>query len=165
MTENTENGQTSGLPPAKLPAGKGFDYLSALLMSWLIPGAGHFALGYRVRGLVLGAAILGLFWAGQCLAELRAVNRGIHPVFFCGQVGNGLSAYLSNRFWGTPKKVPQDVRMRKGVDYTIATHHNTGILFTSISGLLNMLLVLHIADPRTWSLREIEKKKEPGGTT
>ncbi len=42
----------------------GTDYLFTVLASWLIPGAGHWLLGYRVRGALLGGLILGLFCDG-----------------------------------------------------------------------------------------------------
>jgi len=44
------------------------EYLFTVISSWLVPGAGHWVLGYRVRGVILGVSILGLFWMGEALA-------------------------------------------------------------------------------------------------
>ena len=136
------------------------EYLFTAVSAWLIPGVGHFLLGYRVRGLILCVSILGLFWVGQSLAipvespTLRsheryplAVSRTVNPVFFACQVGNGLSTLLSNGYWGKPLYPNEN---RAIIDRTLPRDLHLAILFTSISGLLNYLLVLHILDPRTW---------------
>jgi len=63
-------------------------------------------------------------------------------------VGNGFSAVLANSLWGNkPRGEPGDL---KELDRGLPPYLNLGILFTSISGLLNYLLVLHILDPRSW---------------
>jgi TM2 domain-containing membrane protein YozV len=36
----------------------------ALLLGWLIPGAGHMLLGKWIRGLLLFVSILGMVWIG-----------------------------------------------------------------------------------------------------
>lgn len=133
------------------------EYVLAVGSSWLIPGAGHWMLGYRNQAILLVVGILGAFWSGQALADFRAVNKTDHPIFFSAQVANGFSTLVSEKCWGEPKATPRD-----SIDKTIAPHHSTGILFTTISGLLNALVVLHIADPRTWSAREQERKHETG---
>lgn len=143
-------------PPSRVPPGKRGEYALAVITSWLLPGAGHWILGHRVRAVILASAILGIFWSGQALAHYRAVNKTDHPIFFSAQVANGLSTLLSEKYWGQPR--PRTDR----IDKEIAPHHSTGILFTSISGLLNALLVLHVADPRTWSGRALELAKAPG---
>lgn len=133
------------------------DYVLTACSAWLIPGAGHVLLGYRVRGALLGASILGLFWFGQALAmpaegardrTPMAVSRKVSPVFFGCQAGNGFSALLSEVLWGKPH---YDNRLEP-IDIYLPRHLNLGILFTSISGLLNLLVVLHVLDPRTWAL-------------
>ncbi|MBI4583086.1 MAG: hypothetical protein HY717_03575 [Planctomycetes bacterium] len=137
-----------------------FDYLSTVLAGWLIPGAGHWILGQRARAAILFAAVNATFWIGQYLGDFRPVNRAIHPIFFWGQVGNGLGTLVSNYLWGEKRTPPP------GVDRTLPPLLNTGILFTSIAGLLNLLLVLHLADPKTWleSMRRPgeERRKAPG---
>jgi hypothetical protein len=148
-----------GPQPAPPPFTLGADYLFAVVASWLMPGGGHFLLGQRPRALLLAAPILGLFWLGQGLSDWRAVNRDVHPIFFCGQVGNGGSALLANHYLG--KRRPNPHALVDGVDDTLAPGHNTGILFTTVSGLLNMLLVLHVADPQTWRERRAGNAPQP----
>jgi len=145
------------------------DYLLTAVSAWLLPGAGHFLLGYRVRGLVLAGSILGLFWMGEALAVPErgahgeegkahpiAVSHRVNPVFFACQVGNGFSTLLADRLWGKP--LYEDSTER--IDGQLPRNLNLAILFTSVSGLLNYLLVLHILDPRTWAER---RRALPGG--
>jgi hypothetical protein len=117
--------------------------------SWLIPGAGHWMLGARSRAMVLFVAINGLFWGGQALAGFRAVNRENHPYFFVGQIGNGLSALASQLLWSGPLK-DEPASERGRVSRSLPPQLSTGLNFATISGLLNMLLVLHVADPKSW---------------
>ncbi len=123
-------------------------YLVTIILSWLIPGAGHWILGYRVRAVVIAMALLATFWVGESvLARNKAVTYKVHDVFFCLQVGNGLSAIVANARWGNP--VGED--QTDEIDRLLPKHLNLGILFCSVSGLLNMLVVLHIMDPKTWT--------------
>lgn len=145
---------SSGGPVSETPV---LEYAATVLSAWLIPGAGHWLLGYRVRGALLGGALLGLFWFGQVLAVPEAnskypripmaVCRNVSPVFFACQLGNGLSALISNVLWGAPRYGKDNLAE---LDRHLPRRLGLGVLFTSVSGLLNYLLVLHILDPRTW---------------
>ena len=144
------------LPLSMRPA-----YLAAAVLSWLVPGAGFWILGYRVRALLLGASILGLFWTGESvLAGNMAVSRKVSPIFFCLQVGNGASTLASDRLWGAPKRPVYEIN---AIDLDLPQHINLGILCTVLSGLLNALLVLHVLDPRTWQTAREERAGPPGG--
>ena len=46
----------------------------AVPLAWLVPGAGHIALGYRGRGLIFALTIHLLFAAGLFLGGIRALN-------------------------------------------------------------------------------------------
>jgi len=143
------------------------DYFSTAVSAWLIPGAGHFLLGYRVRGTVIGASILALFWVGQALAmpveaankAPMAVSRKVSPVFFGCQMGNGLSTLVSNQLWGE-SRYGNDL---KPLDRKLPRHINLAILLTSVSGLLNLLVVLHVLDPKTWrdARQDVPKSAHP----
>jgi len=144
------------------------EYIFTIVSAWLLPGAGHWFLGYRVRAVVLGSTILGLFWAGELLAlsppeaefprHPLAVTREVHPIFFACQVGNGFSALFANSLWGKARYEDRGADSR--LDKHLPAYLNLGILLTSISGLLNYLLILHILDPRTWIQREAEASGE-----
>ncbi len=142
------------------------DYVFTAISAWLLPGAGHWLLGYRLRGTLLAASILGLFWVGQALAvpadgvwKPMAVTRKVSPVFFACQVGNGFSTLLADSLWGKPSK-GNDLWP---LDRSLPRHLNLGILFTSVSGLLNYLIILHILDPRSWAQAVLDRKASPPG--
>ena len=138
-------------PPAEpvRPFQPSADYLLAIVLAWLVPGAGHLILGWRFRSAAIAVLLLGMFWFGEATAGGWAVIREEHDYFYWAQIGNGLSTVLADKLqWGdvTPKG-------GEGIDRTIPPFLTTGILLTSISGLLNMLLIIHVMDPRTWDSR------------
>lgn len=148
-------------PPSFQPSA---EYLFTVVSAWLIPGAGHFLMGHRVRGTVLGIVVLGLFWSGQWLSVRAAdgpsektkpiaVSHKVSPVFFGCQVGNGFSTLLSDLLWGQPLRGAGEIG---AIDRALPQHYNLAILLTSISGLLNVLLVLHVMDPKSWRPGEDE---------
>lgn len=117
------------------------------VLGWLIPGLGYGFAGFPVRAVCMGGTLLALFWVGQSLlADNLAVSREVHPYFFLGQAGNGLSAFVANHFWGTARYGIDTLQ----IDRDLPPHLTLGILCTIISGLLNVLLVLHCLDPRTY---------------
>ncbi|MCZ6794470.1 MAG: hypothetical protein O7J95_12745 [Planctomycetota bacterium] len=124
-------------------------YVVAVAASWALPGAGHVILGYRVRGLLIGATLLGTFWLGESvLADNMAVTYRVHPIFFSLQVGNGASTLWANWCWGEPV---HDENQLAAIRDDLPDQLSLGILFCSLSGLLNLLVVLHVMDPRTWT--------------
>ena len=123
-----------------------FDRILAAVLTWLIPGAGYWILGYRKKALALGIILLGLFWTGaSILGGSMAVTYEVHPVFFCLEAGNGLSTFISNWAWGDPVHA-DGLRSIQNMP----VHLNLGILCCVVSGMLNILLVLNILDSETW---------------
>ena len=134
------------------------EYGLTVVVAWLIPGAGHFLLGYRVRGAVLCISILALFWTGEAVfakktdsdtGETRflAVSFEVNKVLSWVQVGNGLSTLVANGLWGDPERLASSPT----IDRDLPPFFHLGILLTLLAGLLNLLLVVHIADPDTWA--------------
>ena len=128
-----------------------FDRILAASVTWLVPGAGYWLLGYRTRAVLLAVLLLGLFWTGELLlagngnGQFMAVTYEVHPVFFVLESGNGLSALLANFIWGAAAHVDGMHNIKD-----MPRHLNLGILLCSISGMLNVLLVLNILDRKTW---------------
>jgi hypothetical protein len=70
----------------------GFAY-SALIVGWLVPGAGHLLTGRWVRGLLLFVSISAMFWLGIAMqGRLYLPNTGdiLDMLGFVGDFGNGL---------------------------------------------------------------------------
>ena len=135
------------------------EYLTAVLLGWLIPGAGHWLLGQRTKAVVLASVLLGLFWWGECLAGGYAVIRKEHEWFFLGQIGSGLSTLIANKYEWADVKPAENTPVAmdsKPIDRKIPggqAGHSMGILLTTITGILNAVLVLQIMDPRSWEAR------------
>ncbi len=76
----------------------------ALLLGWLIPGAGHLLLGKWVRALLLFVAIFGMYLIGLGLVgKIYTPNTGevLDMLGFVGQLGMGLLYLLARWFsWG-----------------------------------------------------------------
>jgi hypothetical protein len=74
----------------------------ALLLGWLVPGAGHMLIGKWIRGLLLFVAILGMFLVGIGLVgKIYSPNTGevLDMLGFVGQLGMG-ALYALARFFG-----------------------------------------------------------------
>ena len=76
----------------------------ALLLGWLIPGAGHLLVGKWVRALLLFVAIFGMYLLGLGLVgKIYTPNTGevLDMLGFVGQLGMGLLYLLARWFsWG-----------------------------------------------------------------
>jgi len=101
----------------------------ALLLGWLIPGAGHLLLGKRLRALLLFVSITAMFAIGVALGgKVYAPNLGdvLDMLGFVGQLGAGL-LYLGTRLLGFGAS---------SVQIAIADY---GTKFIVVSGLLNVI--------------------------
>ncbi|MBM4035182.1 MAG: hypothetical protein FJ291_25855 [Planctomycetes bacterium] len=72
----------------ELDAG-GKDPGRALLLAWLLPGAGHWFIGLRWRGLLYGASVIGILVAGILMGGLATVSAYDHKWAFLLQVFDG----------------------------------------------------------------------------
>ena len=101
----------------------------ALLLGWLVPGAGHLILGKWVRGLLLFVSVFGMYLIGLSLGgKIYLPNTGdvLDMLGFVGQLGMGLLYVLARAFgWGA-----SSVLNALG-DY--------GTKFLIVGGLLNII--------------------------
>ncbi len=72
---------------AMLSSGK--DPGKALLLAWLLPGAGHWFIGLRTRAVLFGAAVIGILAAGIAMGGLATVSVYGHKWAFLLQVFDG----------------------------------------------------------------------------
>jgi hypothetical protein len=126
-------------PPAKAaPASKKIEkasepktplFSNALLVGWLIPGAGHLLSRRWVRGGLLFASITLMFVLGLLMqGKLYVANPADPLVFlgFIGDLGSGL-LYICGRLFGVGQTPVQVVT----ADY--------GTKFIVVAGLLNVI--------------------------
>jgi Family of unknown function (DUF6677) len=110
------------------PQTQGFAY-AALLLGWLVPGAGHLVTKHWIRALILFVAITGMFALGLAMqAQVYTANTAapLEMLGFVGDLGSG-ALYLIARIFSLGQPTVQLVT----ADY--------GTMFVVIAGLLNFI--------------------------
>lgn len=132
------------------------------LLSWILPGLGHFYLGHRARGLVLFVTITATFWSGVAIGSVQGTvdptERGLWFAAQMGTGGNALMALVLNRI--TTKEVRARNQKPLVTDWVAA---EVGVHYTGVAGLLNILVILDAvgrADLTRWRNR---RASETGG--
>jgi hypothetical protein len=108
------------------------------LISWLVPGAGHLAIGRRQKGLIFLVALPVMFGIGLWLD-------GRLPAFDFSDPLVGLAA-LANLGMGVPYFIARALNLGQGV--VTAASYESGNTFLIVSGLLNMLVTIDAYDVR-----------------
>jgi hypothetical protein len=101
----------------------------ALLLGWLIPGAGHLLLGKPVRALLLFISILGMFLLGiGTHGKIYQPNSGdiLDMLGFAGQLGMGLLYVIARVF-------------SLGASSVVDALGDYGTKFLIAAGLLNII--------------------------
>jgi hypothetical protein len=109
----------------------------ALLLAWLVPGAGHLWLGKPRKALFLFASVCALYLAGYLLADFRFVRWDDNPFYYLGRWGSGLTWLATWLVRDNPPRgaVPLE-------------YYETGLLYMCSAGLLNAVLVLNLLASR-----------------
>ncbi|MBI1383100.1 MAG: hypothetical protein GC161_18685 [Planctomycetaceae bacterium] len=106
----------------------------ALLVAagWLLPGLGHWLQGRRVRALVVGLLVIGLFAYGTHLAEGSNLSRERHFYYWAAQVLAGAPAVLLEQLSG------------HAVFSRALPSADVGLLFAALAGLFNAVLLIDV---------------------
>ena len=139
------SGAGEGTPPE---AGRA--PLGLLVLSWLVPGLGHWRLGRRTRAVVFAAVIVAAFTTGVLLDGELGVPRSGSPfswlaAFAC--VGNGVLYFLRllwlNGLGATSHAAASGL---SGGGSPVAVGFAYGNTFLYTAGLMNLLAVLDVSD-------------------
>ena len=110
-------------------------FMSAtLILGWLVPGLGHMLAGRAAKGVMFLMSLAAAYALGMSLAGQHAITPDDHPFAFVGQLGMGLPTLvvtLRNR--GAPAPM---------LDPDLVPWIDAGVLFTTVAGLLNYLVLL-----------------------
>ncbi|MDB5322530.1 MAG: hypothetical protein JWN40_4161 [Phycisphaerales bacterium] len=150
------------LPPPPLVA----------LASWLIPGAGYWLIGQRVRGLVIGVTILLLFAVGLLIGGIRVVDSPLmESVEQRTERLNEEAIALRNNSSYRPPTLPVRALQKpwfigqvlagpvslvtnyigvtwggdRGVPFSHARVNEIGVLYTAVAGMLNLMAIIDAA--------------------
>lgn len=122
-----------------------------LLVSWLVPGLGHWLLGKKVRAVIFAAVIVAAFVTGVLLDGELAVPRQNSPLswfFSFGCLGNG-ALYFIRLAWvnglGGLLGSSFPYGLQGGGD-PVAAGFFYGKTFLYTAGLMNLLVVLDVHD-------------------
>jgi hypothetical protein len=110
------------------PRTQGFVY-SALILGWLVPGAGHLLTRHWIRALFLFVSITAMFFLGLAMqAKVYVPNTGdpLDILGFAGDIGAGLLYFLARVF-----SMGQSTVQLVTADY--------GTKFVVVAGLLNFV--------------------------
>ena len=109
--------------------------ITAMLLAYLVPGAGHFYLGRRVRAVAFFVIVLFLFVVGLSIdGRLYTVQQGnvLSLLATLGSMGAGVPYFVARHFgeFGDMRSITYEY----------------GSAFTLTAGLMNLLLVLDSFD-------------------
>ena len=121
MTKNTNN---------QFSAEQGLRLLIIGLAAWMVPGAGHFLLRERKRGIILFFVITSLFAAGLFIGSIGVVDWVTGRIWFYAQI-------LCSPAVGIIANIT-----KSGNYIVYGRPCDIGQIYTGIAGLLNLLCVL-----------------------
>ena len=138
----------------------------ALILAWLVPGAGHVYIGRVRRGVIIFITITATFWAGVAMGGVMTVDQRTERWWFVANISTGLNGLVS---WYRSERVYDEVEReinrsdqasatrgalrgqevdkilsRKG--YRLAAPTETvARAYAGVAGLLNLLCVFDAA--------------------
>ena len=142
----------------------------AAALAWVLPGLGHWFIGERLRGAIVGGTLLALFFGGMIIGGLDVIDYRRDRIWFAGQAFIGpiaLGANLLHIKLDPPRIVRQeDVEgtnrqvQRTIIEYpvpraptagyepkyypSIGRMNELGTLYCTLAGVLNLLAILDV---------------------
>ena len=102
--------------------------ITATVLGWLFPGLGHAYLGRRGKAAFFAAVICALYFAGMALSGWHSVSWSRAPLWFVGEAFALVPTILGSIVGSI-------------VPWThVTTHHQAGLLYTTVAGLLNIVV-------------------------
>ncbi len=127
------------------------DYI-ALVLGWLVPGAGHIMLGDRKRGIIFLVFIHALFFTGLLLGGIRSLDRPRQQLWDYAQMVAGWPSLVGNMV--RPQVIQDDVAVIHKSDGTLEKlHHPPGFApliqevattFCGVAGMLNLIVLVDL---------------------
>jgi hypothetical protein len=109
----------------------------ALLVAWLVPGAGHVVLGRWKKGLFFFSVLAATYLFGLWIVGFRAISWEDNPFYFVGQWGSGATTYLAH-LMSVQKAYPRGDLHPSWFD--------PGLLYVCAVGLLNIVISLNVLE-------------------
>lgn len=110
---------------------------AAVLLAWLVPGAGHVLLGKWRKGLFFFSILGATYLFGLWIAGFRPVSWDDNPFYYVGQWGSG-ATFLLSRVMSVQKAFPREDLPPSWFD--------PGLLYVCAVGLLNLVVMLNVLE-------------------
>jgi hypothetical protein len=152
------------------------------ILAWLVPGAGHYAIGEHRRGIIIFATIAVTFWGGVAIGGVRTT---VYPekksLWFMGQLcggGHALMAYalgqssrshlLEENLTSSQARSMSPVQRAELTRNLVATGQwgsaEIATVYTGVAGLLNILVIFDaLVRGDSEHQRRIRRARPPGG--
>lgn len=133
--------------------------VAAYVVGWMVPGAGHFMMGRRHKGLIFFGLLAGVYVFGLFLSNFRMVGFEDNPFYYVGQFGSGLTLLVGGLL-EFEKASP-----RAGLPLS---WFDVGLLYVCAAGLLNYIIALNALEIRAPAARgtpSVSAAPEPPATT
>lgn len=113
---------------------EGKSWVLAVLLAWAVPGLGHWYLGRRGKAVIFCLCVLALFLAGWIMGQCKVVDsRDTLP--FVAQILTGSATLVANYIGAA-------VRSSGGPAQPVSAAYQSGLVYTLVAGLLNLLVML-----------------------
>ena len=119
----------------------------ALLLAWLVPGAGHVYMGRLGRGLIIFVTVGATFWGGIAFGGVMTVHPQDERWWFAAQMLAGVHGVVS---WRRQDSAAKLAATQPAVYANLASPKNLALVYPSdtvaraysgVAGLLNVLCV------------------------
>jgi hypothetical protein len=104
----------------------------ALLLTWIAPGLGHLYLGQRSKAILLFSVITFIYVFGMVLSRFLNVSLERHGIYFAAQIFYGGATLIA-------EALTRNLRWTQ-----FNSLHDVGLLYTSVAGLLNIIVMVDI---------------------
>ena len=127
-----------------------------VLLGWILPGAGHFSIGHRRRGLLILSGVIFLVFCGVLVGGIDAVDHKNDGLWFIAQVWCGpivVGIDLMNQAWVASLPTSQRATL-VGLSHA----NEIGTLFIAMAGLMNFVVLLDVLQAK--SGEDLERRAE-----
>jgi hypothetical protein len=103
---------------------------TAALLSWFVPGSGHWLVGQKDKGILMGGAVVVVWVAGLAFSLGHAVDRPLQSAWWIGQsfFGGGIVVAAATT-----------APLRMG---SIPPFLDLGVCLCTVAGLLNVVVMV-----------------------
>ena len=108
------------------------DPVSVSVLTLMVPGLGHLAMGRAAKGLLFMLLVTGTFFAGWLIGDRQVVFFGPGRWHVFVQLATGVTA-LATALRGHPPADP---------GFLVSYRPEIGTLYTMVAGLLNVLVIM-----------------------